>query len=111
MTINGTNGHSNGVANGNVVDGNKADYSIPKETQKLFEDGILQNPLIASTLPEGLQEAARTVRFQGTNKPSIPINWRFAESISALKGLEAATLNVLLKRKYELEAQEAVINT
>lgn len=111
MTINGTNGHSNGVVNGNGVDGNKLNYSIPNETQKLLEEGILQNPLIASTLPEEIQEAAKMIRFEGTNKPSIPINWRFAESISALKGLEAAILNVLLKRKYGLEPQEAVINT
>jgi hypothetical protein len=42
---------------------------------------------------------------------SIPINWRLAESISALKGLEAAMINVLLKRKYGLPPQEAVIDT
>ncbi|KAF1349427.1 hypothetical protein EJ07DRAFT_159778 [Lizonia empirigonia] len=58
-----------------------------------------------------LAEAAAKVRFEGTDKPSIPISWRFAESISALKGLEAAMTNVLLQRKYGLEPQEAVINT
>jgi hypothetical protein len=42
---------------------------------------------------------------------SIPINWRLAEYISALKGLEAAMINVLLKRKYGLPPQEAVIDT
>jgi hypothetical protein len=93
------------------VNDNEADYSIPEQTQKLFQEGILQNPLIASTLPKEIQEAARMVHFEGTSKPSIPINWRFAESISALKGFEAATLNVLLKRKYGLQPQEAVINT
>jgi hypothetical protein len=41
----------------------------------------------------------------------MPINWRFAESISALKGLEATILNVLLARKYGIEPQEVVINT
>ncbi|XPS72553.1 hypothetical protein M3J09_004716 [Ascochyta lentis] len=62
-------------------------------------------------LPAGIAEAAGKVRFEGTSKPSIPINWRFAESMSALKGLEAAMVNVLLQRKYGLEPQEAVINT
>ena len=86
-------------------------YSVPRETHNLFEHGILNNPLIAPTLPQGITEAASKVRFEGTPRPSIPINWRFAESISALKGLEAALINVLLSRKYGVEAQEAVINT
>jgi hypothetical protein len=107
MAANGEAAHANGV---NGVNGGKA-YSIPQETQKVFQDGILKNQLIASTLPKEIDECAKTVRFEGTNKPTIPINWRFAESISALKGLEAAMVNVLLKRKYGLEPQEAVINT
>jgi hypothetical protein len=107
MAANGEAAHANGV---NGVNGDKA-YSIPQETQKVFQDGILKNQLIASTLPKEIDECAKTVRFEGTNKPTIPINWRFAESISALKGLEAAMVNVLLKRKYGLEPQEAVINT
>lgn len=86
-------------------------YSIPKETAKIFRNGILNNPLIAPMLPTDIEECAKTVRFEGTDSPSLPINWRFAESISALKGLEAAMTNVLLKRKYNVEAQEAVINT
>jgi hypothetical protein len=107
MAANGEAAHANGV---NGVNGDKA-YSIPQETQKVFQDGILKNQLIASTLPKEIDECAKTVRFEGTNKPTIPINWRFAESISALKGLEAAMVNVLLERKYGLEPQEAVINT
>jgi hypothetical protein len=109
MTSNGTNGHTNGLAN--VTNGSSKSYSVPRETQHLFENGILKNTLIASTLPAEITECAKTVEFKGTDKPSIPINWRFAESISALKGLEAAMTNVLLKRKYGLEPQEAVIDT
>ncbi|KAF2681151.1 CoA-transferase family III [Lentithecium fluviatile CBS 122367] len=101
MTTNRVNGHTNGVDT----------YSIPRETQKIFRDGVLNNPLIAPTLPEEIEECARRVEFVGTDKPSIPINWRFAESISALKGLEASMINVLLKRKYGVEPQQAVINT
>lgn len=99
----------NGIANGS--NGDKTSYSIPKETQKIFQDGILHNQLIASTLPKEIDECAKSIRFEGTDKPSIPINWRFAESISALKGLEAAMVNVLLKKKYDVEPQEVVINT
>lgn len=111
MATSGMNGHKNGINGTNGVSRSLETYSVPDETQKVFNDGILNNPLIASTLPEGITEAAAKIRFEGSSKPSIPINWRFAESISALKGLEAAMINVLLQRKYDLEAQEAVINT
>ncbi|KAF2273427.1 alpha-methylacyl-CoA racemase [Westerdykella ornata] len=86
-------------------------YSVPLETKSIFQHGLLKNPLIAPTLPKEIEECAERVRFEGTDKPSIPINWRFAESISVLKGLEAAMINVLVKRKYGVVAQEAVINT
>lgn len=108
MAIDGTIGHTNGA---NGANGKTTAYSIPKETRQIFENGILKNPLIGPTLPKEINESARSVRFEGSENPSIPINWRFAESISALKGLEAAMVNVLLKRKYGLEPQEAVINT
>lgn len=111
MATNGTGKHSNGTNITNGAPKSSETYSIPPEAQKIFNDGILNNPLIASTLPAGIAQAAAKVRFEGTPKPSIPINWRFAESISALKGLEAAMINVLLTRKYGLPAQEAVINT
>lgn len=104
---------SNRVAAAHTSDANGTaeTYSIPQETQKIFQNGILDNPLIAPALPQEISECAKKIRFEGNDKPSIPINWRFAESISSLKGLEAAMINVLLKRKYGLEAQEAVINT
>ncbi|KAF2728184.1 CoA-transferase family III [Polyplosphaeria fusca] len=86
-------------------------YSIPLETKKLLDSGILNNPLITPSLPKGIHSAAQLVSFTGTDSPSIPINWRFAESISALKALEASMLNVLLQRKYNLPPQKAVINT
>jgi hypothetical protein len=86
-------------------------YSIPKATQEVLQNGILNNPLIASTLPPEIHDCARKIRFIGTDKPSIPINWRFAESIASLKGLEAAMINVLLQRKYGIEPQDVIINT
>ncbi|KAF2637417.1 CoA-transferase family III [Massarina eburnea CBS 473.64] len=91
--------------------GSVSTYSIPKETKKLLQDGLLGNPLIAPTLPKGIDECAKSIEFVGTDKPSLPINWRMAESISSLKGLEAAMINVLLKRKYSVEPQKVVINT
>jgi hypothetical protein len=86
-------------------------YSVPEQTQKLLELGILQNPLISKSLPPEAVKYGAKVKYVGSNQPSIPINWRFAESISSLKGLEATMLNVLLARKYGIEPQEVVINT
>ena len=101
-----TNGHANGVTNGT-----SSTYSIPRETRSLLDNGILKNSLIAPNLPQEIEECAKTIKFKGNDAPSLAINWRFAESISALKGLEAAIVNVLLKRKYNLEPQEVEIDT
>lgn len=86
-------------------------YSIPQQARKLLDEGILHNPLIAKSLPPEASEYGAKIKYVGSNLPSIPINWRFAESISSLKGLEATMLNVLLARKYGIEPQDVVINT
>jgi len=87
-----------------------AEYSVPREARALFEEGILNNPLM-STLPTELKPLSKHVTFTGTEKPSIPINWRFAESISALKAFEATMLNHLLTRKYGIQPVDIAINT
>lgn len=87
------------------------DYSVPVQAEQVFKKGILENPLIASNLPTDAAEAASKVSFTGSDLPSIPINWRFAESISALKAYEATLVNVLLKRKYGREPVPITINT
>ncbi|KAF2174886.1 CoA-transferase family III [Zopfia rhizophila CBS 207.26] len=104
MTSNELNGHTNGVTG---VNESSMHYSVVQETVKLFHNGLVKNPLIASSLPKEIEECAKPVQFEGTDKPSIPINWRFAESMASLKGLEAAMINVLLKRKYGVEPQKA----
>lgn len=86
-------------------------YSIPEQSKKLLEEGILGNPLILESLPPEAVKYGAKVNYVGSDLPSIPINWRFAESISSLKGLEATMLNILLARKYKIEPKEVVINT
>lgn len=86
-------------------------YSVPQEARLLLEKGILSNPPVEKNLPPSALEASRAVSFKGSDTPSIPINWRFAESISSLKGLEATVLNVLLQRKYGIEQVKISINT
>ncbi|GAP93263.1 hypothetical protein SAMD00023353_11600010 [Rosellinia necatrix] len=86
------------------------EYSVPHEARILFEDGILRNPL-HKDLPTELEALAKHVHFEGSNRPSIPINWRFAESISALKAFEATMLNLLVSRKYNVEPSDVTINT
>jgi hypothetical protein len=86
-------------------------YSIPEQTDLLFRSGILDNPLVEKHLPAGAKDASRTVTFEGSDDPSLPVNWRFAESISALKAYEATVLNVLLKQKYGVGPVQVKINT
>ena len=94
-----------------VVDGDGSSYSVPEEAQKVFYEGIFSNYLITKDLPAEVRKTARKVQFTGTDRPSIPINWRFAESVAVLKALEASVIGALLKRKYGVEAPVVEINT
>jgi len=85
-------------------------YSVPRQAQEVFTSGILENHLMPD-LPTEAKTLAQNVRFEGSDQPSIPINWRFAESISALKAFEATLLNCLLGRKYNATAKNITINT
>lgn len=85
-------------------------YSVPEEARKLFETGILNNPLM-SGIPVETKSLSKHVTFEGSTKPIIPINWRFAESISSLKAFEATMLNLLIMRKYRVPALDVAINT
>lgn len=96
---------------GSVTTATIEDYSVPKEAEKVFKSGILGNPLISKDLPPGFEKYAEKVKFEGSDFPNIPINWRFAESISALKGLEAVFVEALLDKKYNVPPQEVVIDT
>lgn len=86
-------------------------YSVPSEAQRVYKEGILRNPLIAKDLPQEALDFGKLVRFVGSDSPSIPINWRFAESAAALKALEASLIAALLKRKYNTDASPATINS
>jgi hypothetical protein len=92
--------------------GRSTTYSVPTEAFKVFHQEILSNPLIAPDLPPEVAEAASNIKFTGSGVPSLPVNWRFAEAVAALKALEAAIVNVLLHRKYGLPTDQSVrINT
>jgi hypothetical protein len=86
-------------------------YSVPVQADLLFKQGILANRLVQKDLPEGADAAATKICFEGSDSPSLPINWRFAESISALKAYEATILNVLLTKKFGIEPVRVKINT
>ena len=62
-------------------------------------------------LPTELIDSAQLIQFEGNELPSIPINWRWAESIAALKAFEAAMLNHLLTRKSNILPVDVTINT
>jgi hypothetical protein len=95
------------TTNGNGV----SKYSVPAQAKLVFENGILNNPLIAKDLPKDAKELGDKIKFSGNEAPSVPINWRFAESVSALKGLEAVMVLALLRKKYNTEVKEVSINT
>jgi crotonobetainyl-CoA:carnitine CoA-transferase CaiB-like acyl-CoA transferase len=85
-------------------------YSVPAEAKKVLKNGLLNHPF-HKDLPAECRNFFDLIKFTGRDQPGIAINWRFAESVSSLKGLEAILVNVLLGRKYGLPAQEVVINT
>ncbi|KAF5711627.1 alpha methylacyl racemase [Fusarium mundagurra] len=87
-------------------------YSVPKQTRLILEDGIFRNPRLAHNIPDGAADiAAKHIKLQGNDQPSIPINWRFAESVSALKAYEGSVLSLLIKKKYGVDVGEIVIDT
>lgn len=86
-------------------------YSVPVEAEKVFKAGIIANPLIAKDLPLDVEKYTKLIKFVGNDKPNISINWRFAESISALKALESIWINNLLVEKYKVKPKAVVIDT
>jgi hypothetical protein len=86
-------------------------YSVVREAANVLKDGILNSPITAQHLISGLDKYADTVSFQGSDSPSLPVNWRFAESIAALKGLESIYVNAILDKVYGVAPQKVVINT
>jgi hypothetical protein len=83
---------------------------IGVDLQQVFVWGILHNTLLP-VLPKEVAEYAKCVQFQGNASPSVPVNWRWTESISALKALEATIANRLLVEKSMIEPVEVLINT
>ena len=86
-------------------------YSVPLNARRVFEEGILHNARLQNYLPPEAVEFSRQVTFVGNNEPSIPVNWRFAESAAALKALEASLIAGLMKKKEGLSVEGATINT
>jgi hypothetical protein len=86
-------------------------YSVPEEARRVFRNGILGNPLIAKNLPPESLQYAEVIRFEESQCPSVPVNWRWAESISALKALEGAVLGAILERKYNVRPRQILVNT
>jgi hypothetical protein len=67
--------------------------------------------LISKDLPPDLERFASRIRFTGPENPTLPVNWRFAESASALHALEAALIVMLLEKKYGVDGPEVEIAT
>lgn len=88
-----------------------ARYSVPTEAGEIFRRQVLNNTLLPDLPPE-IHEARDLVSFTGNDLPNMPLNWRFAESVAALKAFEASMLNVLRARKFRGCRQSRIeINT
>ena len=87
-----------------------ATYSIINEVHRLLQTAVLEHPPTAKLLPTEAKRYLRKIRFTGSESPSIPVNWRFAESIAVLKAVEGLMIDALLESKYGIEAQDIVIN-
>lgn len=85
-------------------------YSVPGESRAILLKQLLRHPQ-HDTLPEEAKDLAECIKFTGSASPSLPINWRFAESVASLKGFEAVLLNVLIKRRYGQGPFPVTINT
>lgn len=86
-------------------------YSVVREAADVLKNGILNHPITLPHLISGLDKYADSVSFEGSDNPSLPVNWRFAESIAALKGLESIYVNAILDKVYGVAPQKVVINT
>lgn len=95
----------------NMTSSPSRSYSVLEETSKLLQEGILKNPLTNQHLVPGVEKYAERIHFEGSHSPQLPVNWRFAESLGALKALEATYVNAILDKVYGLPPQEVVINT
>ena len=85
-------------------------YSVPQESARVFRNEILNHPG-HKDLPAAAKKYVDLVKFSGQDAPRMAINWRLAEAVAALKGLEAILLNHLLVEKYHTEPQEIHIDT
>lgn len=74
-------------------------YSVPDESRKILTNSLLRH-IKHPSLVDSLRGMAEHVKFEGSAHPCLPINWRFAESVASLKGLEAVLLQELIQRRY-----------
>ncbi|KAK4502450.1 hypothetical protein PRZ48_005875 [Zasmidium cellare] len=86
-------------------------YSVQKEILDLLKNGILSHPKHEDLRNRFDQTAVDAIKFTGSPEPNIPINWRFAESVSALKGVEALLLRDYLDKRFGVVPGEIEINT
>ena len=99
------------VSDGVLGDDVLVHYSVPVGARAVYEDGTLCNPQIAKGLPKEVRSRQTKIVFTGSDNPSIPVNWRFAEAISSLKALGAALVDAILQRRYGLGPHKVNINT
>jgi crotonobetainyl-CoA:carnitine CoA-transferase CaiB-like acyl-CoA transferase len=104
-------GQATGTSKANGLMNGHSSYSVPEEAYKVFHDNILSDDRIRKDLPNDIEKATDKVHFVGSSSPSLPVNWRFAEAVSSLKGLESSLINILADRKYSTGLHDVTIDT
>lgn len=84
-------------------------YSVPEECRALLDREIKRK--LSTKFSAESHASIEHITFEGSANPSIPINWRLAESVATLKGLEAVLINIFIGRKYNEGPKDVHINT
>lgn len=72
---------------------------------------MLANPSITKVLVQDAGTFTTPTEFVGPDEPSVLVNSRFAESVAALKALEAIYIDTLLHGKSEPPSARSIIDT
>lgn len=87
-----------------------ATYSVQRESHRILEEHLLISSQLS--LPKEFVEAAKHVKITGSDSnPFIPTPCKITESASALSALAAAAGSAISADRYDIEYQNAEVDT
>ncbi|KAJ5737907.1 uncharacterized protein N7483_003032 [Penicillium malachiteum] len=85
-----------------------ATYSVLTESARVLNEHLLESKDIH--LPQAFKEAAKLVKFVGSDIPFIPTLLKITESSSALNALVAIACSAISKDRYGIDYQNVEVN-